>query len=118
MKIAKNKLDLKFLKDEPVLKGDANYFKFYHTSVSPALQKIIESRDSGINTVGLFGPWGSGKSTVIENLKKEYKSSHVFIFDAWKYQGDPLRRTFLIKFLEFSNQEEIWKDGQKPDESF
>lgn len=111
-------LDLKFLVDSPSQSGEVGYFNFYHKYVSPALHKIIKI-GKGIHTVGLFGAWGTGKSTIIENLRKEYSDFPVFIFDAWKYKDDPLRRTFLIKLLEFGNSsKKLWIKGREPTESF
>src|SRR5690606_26578662 len=62
--------------------------------------------DSSPHTIGLFGAWGTGKSTIIEMVQndKELKMP-VFLFDAWKYQEDTLRRTFLIKLVEYLQKE-------------
>jgi adenylylsulfate kinase-like enzyme len=48
-------------------------------------------------TIGLFGGWGTGKSSIVENLKTNLLSEKtpVVIFDVWKHDGDALRRTFL-----------------------
>ena len=42
------------------------------------------------NTLGLYGPWGSGKTRMIEYLCKEFKSKGrpSLIFDAWQYRDD------------------------------
>ena len=47
--------------------------------------------------MGLFGRWGSGKSTVANFLKVILQKQEipVVIFDVWKHEGDALRRTFL-----------------------
>lgn len=109
-------LKFNFLPDAPVLRSEKEYYEFYHNFVSPALDQITRQK-AGIHTIGLFGSWGSGKSTIIENLKDEYSDQPVFIFDAWKYKGDPLRRTFLIKFFEFiTNPEERLDGGKLPDD--
>tara|TARA_R110002124_G_scaffold28707_6_gene100891 strand:- start:2813 stop:5467 length:2655 start_codon:yes stop_codon:yes gene_type:complete len=52
------------------------------------LRGIIES-DSKFKpfTLGLFGKWGTGKSTIIHLLKQEFKSNpdyHFSIFNAWE----------------------------------
>ena len=88
-----------FLKDEPASKEQPGFFKFYHENFSPALKEIVEN-DSCVHTIGLFGRWGTGKSTIIDLLEKELKLK-LFLFDAWKYQDDSLRRIFLIKLVEF-----------------
>lgn len=50
-------------------------------------------------TIGLEGGWGSGKSTVVNLLKRELDSDKhatlTYLFDAWAHDGDPLRRIFL-----------------------
>jgi hypothetical protein len=47
-------------------------------------------------TLALFGPWGVGKTTILEEVGRRLPSNCSFaIFDAWRYQGDALRRSFL-----------------------
>jgi hypothetical protein len=51
-------------------------------------------------TLGLFGAWGSGKSTILKEvgrrLKAEKEQETAFVlFDAWRYEGDSLRREFI-----------------------
>ncbi len=51
-------------------------------------------------TLGLFGEWGSGKSTILEEVGRRLKdgghSKTAFVvFDAWRYEGDSLRREFI-----------------------
>ena len=54
-------------------------------------------------TIGLFGEWGSGKSSVIKtmtdsiNADPELKKVKVVTYDAWKYAGDSFRRMFLYE---------------------
>ena len=52
-------------------------------------------------TIGLYGTWGSGKSTIIrtakEKLEKDGNSRiKMVVYDAWKYSGDSFRRMFLL----------------------
>ena len=52
-------------------------------------------------TIGLFGEWGSGKSSIIKTaqmkLESEKENKVKFItYDAWKYANDSFRRTFLF----------------------
>ena len=96
------KLKFKFLKDVP-LGNEGGVFEFYHKKVAPALQEILEN-ESCVHTIGLFSRWGTGKSTIIEMIRSELKQP-MFVFDAWKYQDDSLRRIFLIKLVEFLNKE-------------
>lgn len=51
-------------------------------------------------TLGLFGDWGSGKSTILEQIGKQLRadektSTAYVLFDAWRYEGDSLRREFI-----------------------
>ena len=56
-------------------------------------------------TIGLFGEWGSGKSSIIRTFKgliaKRYESEgkkvKVITYDAWKYANDSFRRMFLLQ---------------------
>lgn len=111
-------LKLNLLKDSPVSKNDESYYNFYHQYLSPALKKILDN-STKIETIGLFGKWGTGKSTVIKNLQTECKNKYpVLVFDTWKYQGDPLRRTFLISLLKFAIDNELFKKGEELEENF
>lgn len=52
-------------------------------------------------TIGLYGTWGSGKSTIVrttkEKLEKDANSRiKMVVYDAWKYSGDSFRRMFLL----------------------
>jgi hypothetical protein len=79
---------------------------FLKTSVyARTLKKIIDnSPKNEVFTIGLFGNWGAGKSSIIETAKKQYendKSKVKFItYDAWKYANDSFRRMFLLKVQE------------------
>lgn len=55
--------------------------------------------------IGLFGEWGSGKSSIIRTfrgkIKERYqnggKNVKVITYDAWKYANDSFRRMFLLQ---------------------
>ena len=84
-----------FTRDQPIdLADDA----FGHRDYTDALLSIVED-DAPPPTIGLFGPWGVGKSTIIGGLQTGLRHSGIaFVyFDAWRYDGDPLRRQFLIE---------------------
>lgn len=58
--------------------------------------------DNTAYTIGLYGGWGCGKSTIIETAKSNIESSNdkkykVVLYDAWKYSGDSFRRMFLLQ---------------------
>lgn len=70
------------------------------------IAKIINSKQ--VKTVGIFGEWGTGKSTFLEYLKEEIPKDKTKVID--------------IKATEYSDQEKIWayffakmKEGVKKD---
>ncbi len=72
--------------------------KWYATALQEA---ILQTDDHKGFVIGLFGEWGSGKSSVIktvrENLEQEKDAKIKFItYDAWKYANDSFRRMFLL----------------------
>ena len=94
-----------FLPDKPLDGNSESFFDFYHKAIAPALIKILKA-DSSPHTIGIFGSWGTGKSTIINMLRDDKNlKTPIFVFDAWKYQEDALRRTFLIKFVDFLQDE-------------
>lgn len=69
------------------------------------LQEIISKSNTPF-TIGLFGGWGVGKSSIIKTIKEKFNDDsksgiEIFTYDAWKYLNDSFRRTFLLKFLEY-----------------
>lgn len=83
--------DLKWLLD---YRGDKDTAKAWHRARTIHTRIISLSRDELPFTFGLFGSWGSGKTTVLGHLaemllqdaeKKE--GVHVIYFNAWKYAG-------------------------------
>lgn len=61
-------------------------------------------------TIGLFGGWGIGKSSIIKTIQNKLNNDKkskvaVFTYDAWKYSNDSFRRTFLYELKEFFNLE-------------
>jgi energy-coupling factor transporter ATP-binding protein EcfA2 len=94
---------IKLLNDSP---SEADVFKSQaHSRIALGISQIVSS-ESGGSVIGLEGPWGSGKSTIISILKGKLEaesnidlSSRVFVFDAWAHEGDPLRRSFLEQLI-------------------
>lgn len=79
------------------------------------LEKIINNTPSKeVFTIGLFGGWGTGKSSIINTCKdvienQSKKKVKFIIYDAWKYSNDSFRRMFLLKL-----QQEL-KMNQSPE---
>jgi hypothetical protein len=69
------------------------------------LSEIISSSNTPF-TIGLFGGWGVGKSSIIKTIEDKFNNDTksdvaVFTYDAWKYSNDSFRRTFLFELKEF-----------------
>lgn len=89
-----------------------------HGRLAGAVADAIR-QNPAIKTIGLLGPWGSGKSTAVraieELLAKGAEPYRVFTYDAWLHQSDPPRRSFLERLLAFlvaheELQEADWKE--------
>lgn len=94
--------EISFLKENDILKT-----KVYADS----LVKIIKNTPQDkVFTIGLFGSWGSGKSSIIKTTKDTIEAEDdkvkFITYDAWKYVNDSFRRMFLLKI-----QQEL-KQGQ------
>ena len=90
--------EINFLVDTPLEKEDFNLMKFGHDSLANTISKIVEKAGTPF-TIGLFGKWGVGKSTIVNKTKENLiiKNIPTVIFDVWKHKDDALRRTFLAE---------------------
>lgn len=66
------------------------------------LVKVIEKTPiDKVFTIGLFGGWGTGKSSIIktaqDKIENQHKNIKFITYDAWKYANDSFRRMFLLK---------------------
>lgn len=78
-----------FLSDNPLDGNVPESVKFGHETIAETLSAIIRNCPTPF-TIGLFGTWGTGKSTVINLAKKllpELEGS-IVEFDVWKYEHD------------------------------
>ena len=65
-------------------------------------------------TIGLFGEWGSGKSSIIKTVDKQIvkeesdkgRKVKMITYDAWKYANDSFRRMFLLNMQKQLNFEQ------------
>ena len=95
------KIKFEFLSDEAVQAIENDKLK--HPSIAEALKDIVVSCPFPF-TIGLFGKWGTGKSTISNFLENKLKAQEnkvaVVNFDVWKYEDDSLRRYFLINLVD------------------
>lgn len=81
-----------------------------HDRTALVLAKAIARVTDRDYTIGLDGPWGSGKSTVVEIAKRKLRNENgnkpiryeVFCFDMWNVQGGSFRRSFLEHFVSWA----------------
>lgn len=98
-------MEIKYIKDKEVNldKNDLLGAKPYVDT----LHKIISTSDTPF-TIGLFGGWGVGKSSIIRTIQEKFNNDNktkitVFSYDAWKYSNDSFRRTFIYELKKFFN---------------
>lgn len=107
-KIAK----IKFLSDLPLAADEEQEVRFGHIGIARSLSEIILKCPTPF-TIGLFGKWGSGKTTIINILNEKLEDSKIPMvnFDVWKHEDDALRRTFLTEITkELKRKEHLPKD--------
>lgn len=102
----KNNRGFKFtlLPDKPLSADQKSDVRFGHNQIAETITQLI-NRAAPPFTIGLFGKWGSGKSTIISLVKDQLKNDDIksIVFDAWKYEDDSLRRQLLITLDEELN---------------
>ena len=88
-----------YLTDYWTLRDDLRFSDF-----CPALRDILTEAPTPL-TVGIFGPWGSGKTSLLRMLKGEIdaeglRSVRTMWFTAWKYdRHEALWRAFILRAL-------------------
>ena len=88
-----------YIEDEEINLEKKDYLntKIY----ADTLKKTIDSLSGNKSyTIGLFGGWGTGKSSIINTVKEAYNDSRDVAFvtyNAWQYVNDSFRRMFLLK---------------------
>lgn len=96
------KKTLHFVRDSA---ADTDFFGTHSRLARTIARVICENPD--LKIIGVLGPWGSGKSTVIRQIERELghrneeTTTHVFTYDAWVHQSDSPRRSFLEAFIAF-----------------
>lgn len=78
-----------------------------HGRIATAIASVVQD-DTGGKAIALTGTWGSGKSTVVNLIESATVDggppTHVFVFDAWVHEGDPLRIAFLRSLNSWLNR--------------
>ena len=99
---------MKYIIDEEINLEKKDYLN--SKQYSKALKQIIDAApENKVFTVGLFGGWGTGKSSIIKTTEELYKNntSVKFVkYDAWQYVNDSFRRMFLRTLQEQLNYKE------------
>ena len=75
---------------------------FGHIQAAKAIAGIVRTADAPF-TLGVFAPWGAGKTSVLKTLA-EFMSGDddtaLVIFNVWRYEADGLRRQFLLDLVQ------------------
>lgn len=98
--------------DNTDLLNSSIYVELLEETVGEAANK------NGVETIGLAGGWGSGKSSILESYKKRIqgkklngKDIRIQTFNAWKYSKDDFRKSFLLDVEENeSERKKLEKD--------
>lgn len=90
--------NFRLLPDCPVAADKEEDIKFGHQDIAETVFDIIEKAEPPF-TIGLYGRWGVGKTTIAGLVEKKAAAKDIatFFFDVWKYERDSLRRQFLIE---------------------
>lgn len=99
--------------DEIILNGENDTLKT--SGYAESLVKMIKKAPTNkVFTIGLFGNWGAGKSSIIKTAQNSIEKNNPKVkfikYDAWKYVNDSFRRMFLLKVqqeLRFQQTEEM-----------
>lgn len=92
-----DKYDFTLLREEAAAADE--FHEKTHEHIADILAQFIQREKGGL-TIGLEGPWGCGKSTIVNLLANKVQNVKLFLFDAWAHEGDCLRRIFLESLLE------------------
>jgi hypothetical protein len=87
-----------FLPDEPIESVEQDQFQ--HSEYVDSLEEILRHASPPWN-IGVFGKWGTGKTSIIkllfDRLKKQSEGDVLCVeFDAWKHAEGPIRTDLLL----------------------
>lgn len=102
----------KYIDNKPI--GEDQFEGKSHERISSSIAEHIKDKNNSLRVIGVEGEWGSGKSNIIELLRKELKDTHhIYIYDAWGHQEDSQRRAFLEEMTEELIQEKVLTEKTK-----
>lgn len=97
-----------YLNDHPVNEKNNDRFSRYEFARRIA-QTIINRSDSTGITIGIYGQWGEGKTSVLNFIKEELKKDESILilnFNPWRYTDeDNLLKNFLEKIAKLIDYE-------------
>lgn len=96
--------------------NDKDYLEnyIYSDELSNKINNYFDSDCEKPLYIGVIGSWGSGKTSVVEtSLGKLDKKTIVYRYDAWKYEGDSFRRSFIQSILNQSVDRYKLKDSSE-----
>lgn len=93
-----------------------------HKRVAKSIAAAIMS-SSQTKVIGILGPWGSGKSTIVKLVEAEFAgtdqtgyTNFFFSYDAWLHQNDPPRRSFIESLVRFLVAHGLTTEGRWRDD--
>jgi hypothetical protein len=89
---------------------------FGHHDYAAAIAEVLVEAETPF-TLGLYGPWGVGKTVILAETRKIIGERCAYVvFDAWRYDGDALRRHFLRDIARQLDEDNELKRWYKRDE--
>lgn len=104
----------KYIDNKPI--GEDHFEGKSHERIATSIAEHIKDKNNSLRVLGIEGEWGSGKSNIIELLRKKLKDTHhIYIYDAWGHQEDSQRRAFLEELTEdlIDNNSNLLSDKTK-----
>jgi formylglycine-generating enzyme required for sulfatase activity len=104
--------------DAPAVRGRVVRDDLGFSDFRPALVEILTTAETPL-TVGIFGPWGSGKTSLLQMLQRDLDEKHAedtetVWFTAWKYdRHEALWRAFILRVLDALQPGELAPEATK-----
>lgn len=85
--------------DDGTAPSDLLNTEVYADALADCIERVPDDKSF---TIGLYGDWGTGKSTILKTLENECcqksgKNYKFITYDAWKYANDSFRRMFIYE---------------------